>query len=65
MGKAGTSAKRVRLSYYFESVCPFFDARNREREGQKDGQRARKVDSEQMGKAGTSGTVSHCLTMVS
>ena len=29
------------------------------------GNGAKKVDSEQMGKAGTSGTVSHCLTMVS
>ena len=64
MGNAGTSAKPVRLSCYFESVCPFFDARERDGEGQKDGERAQKVDSEKIGKAGASGIVSHCLTMV-
>ena len=37
----------------------------REGEGQKDGGRAKKVDREKVGKAGTSGTVSHCLTLVS
>ena len=45
---------------HFESACPFFDARKRE-----DGGRAKKVDREKVGKAGTSGTVSHCLTLVS
>ena len=35
----------------------------REGEGQKDGGRAKKVDREKVGKAGTSGTV--CNTMVS
>ncbi len=29
------------------------------------GGRAKKVDREKVGKAGTSGTVSHCLTLVS
>ena len=48
-----------------EPACPFFDARKREGEGQKDGGRAKKVDREKVGKAGTSGTVSHCLTLVS
>ena len=37
----------------------------REGEGQKDAGRAKKVDREKVGKAGTSGTVSHCLTLVS
>ena len=37
----------------------------REGEGQKDGVRAKKVDREKLSKAGTSGTVSHCLTLVS
>ena len=36
----------------------------REGEGQKDGGRAKKVDREKVGKAGTSGTVYHCLTLV-
>ena len=37
----------------------------REGEGQKDAGRAKKVGREKVGKAGTSGTVSHCLTLVS
>ena len=66
MGKARTSAKPVRLSATSNlHTCPFFDARKREEEGQKDGGRAKKVDRKKVGKAGTSGTVSHCLTLVS
>ena len=53
VGKARTSAKPVRLS---ATACPFFDARKREGEGQKDGGKAKKVDREKVGKAGTSGT---------
>ena len=62
-------ARRGRLLSLFgclplRTCFPFFDARKREREGQKDGGRAKKVDREKVGKAGTSGTVSHCLTLV-
>ena len=37
---------------HFESACPFFDARKREGEGQKDGGRAKKVDREKGGQGG-------------
>ena len=40
--------------------CP-----EKRRRGTEDGGRAKKVDREKVGKAGTSGTVSHCLTLVS
>ena len=66
-GREKRWARRGRLLSLFcylplvESACPFFDARKREGEGQKDGGRAKKVDREEMGKAGTSGTVSPCL----
>ena len=63
--KARTSAEPVRLSANLNLHVPVFDARKREGEGQKDGGRAKKVDIEKVGKAGTSGTVSHCLTLVS
>ena len=64
--RARTSAEPVRLSATsVESACPFFDARKRGGMGQKDGGMAKKVDREEMGKAGTSGTVSHCFTLVS
>ena len=36
-----------------------------ERDRTEDGGRAKKVDREKVGKAGTSGRVSHCLTLVS
>ena len=50
---------------HFESACPFFDARKREGEGQKDGGKGQESGyREKVGKAGMSGTVSHCLTLV-
>ena len=65
MGKARTSAKPVRLSATSNLHVPSSMPGKREGEGQKDGGRAKKVDREKVGKAGTSGTVSHCLTLVS
>ena len=41
--------------------CPEKEERDRTEAGG----RAKKVDREKVGKAGTSGTVSHCLTLVS
>ena len=65
MDKAGTSAKPVRLSATSNLHVPSSMPGKREGEGQKDGGRAKNVDREKVGKAGTSGTVSHCLTLVS
>ena len=62
MGKART-AKPVRLSATSNLHVPSSMPEKRG-EGQKDGGRAKKVDREKVGKAGTSGTVSHCLTLV-
>ena len=64
MGKARTSAEPVRLSATSNLHVPSSMPGKRE-EGQKDGGRAKKVDREKVGKAGTSGAVSHCLTLVS
>ena len=68
MGKARTSAKPVRLSdtanLHVPSSMPE-KIKKKEGEGHKDGGKAKKVDREKVGKAGTSGTVSHCLTLVS
>ena len=64
VGKARTSAEPVRLSATSNLHVPSSMPGKRE-EGQKDGGRAKKVDREKVGKAGTSGTVSHCLTLVS
>ena len=63
--KARTSAEPVRLSANLNLHVPSSMPGKREGEGQKDGGRAMKVDREKVGKAGTSGTVSHCLTLVS
>ena len=65
MGKARTSARPVRLSATSNPHVPSSMPGKREGEGQKDGGRAMKVDREKVGKAGMSGTVSHCLTLVS
>ena len=65
VGKARTSAEPVRLSATSNLHVPSSMPGTREGEGQKDGERAKKVDREKVGKAGTSGTVSHCLTLVS
>ena len=65
MDKARTSAEPVRLSANLNLHVPSSMPGTREGEGQKDGGRAMKVDRENVGKAGTSGTVSHCLTLVS
>ena len=64
MGKARTSAEPVRLSATSNLHVPSSMPEKRG-EGQKDGGRAKKVDREKVGKAGTSGRVSHCLTLVS
>ena len=63
--KARTSAKPVRLSATSNLHVPSSMPGKREGEGQKDGGRANKVDREKVGKAGTSSTVSHRLTLVS
>ena len=64
MGKAMTSAKPVRLSatsnLHVPSSMPGKEERNRRM-----GERRRKWIENKVGKAGTSGTVSHCLTLVS
>jgi len=66
MRKARTSAKPVRLSATSNlHVLSSMPGKEKERPGQKDEGRAKKVDREKVGKAGTSGTVSHCLTLVS
>ena len=58
MDKARTSAEPVRLSANLNLHAPFFDARNKRRRGDRRmGGRAMKVDRENVGKAGTSGTV--------
>ena len=65
VGKARTSAKPVRLSATSNLHVPFsMPGKEKERDRWMGG-RAKKVDREKVGKAGTSGTVSHCLTLVS
>ena len=64
MGKARTSAEPVRLSATSNLHVPS-SMPGKEKERDRSGGRAKKVDREKVGKAGTSGTVSHCLTLVS
>ena len=64
MGKARTSARPVRLSATSNLHVPSSMPEKRG-EGQKDGEGPRKWIEKKVGKAGTSGTVSHCLTLVS
>ena len=63
VGKARTSAKPVRLSAT-SNLLSFLRCPEKRRRTEGWG-RAKKVDREKVGKAGTSGTVSHCLTLVS
>ena len=64
MGKAMTSAKPVRLSatsnLHVPSSMPGKEERDRRM-----GEGARKWIEKRVGKVGTSGTVSHCVTLVS
>ena len=65
MGKARTSAEPVRLSATSNLHVPSsMPVKEKERD-RRMGERAKKVDREKMGKAGTSGTVSHSHTLVS
>ena len=64
MGKARTSAKPVRLSATSNLHVPS-SVPGKEKERNRRMGKAKKVDREKVGKAGTSGTVSYCLSLVS
>ena len=64
-GKARTSAEPVRLSATSNLHVPSSMPGKEKERDRRMGGRAKKVDREKVGKAGTSGTVSHCLTLVS
>ena len=65
VGKARTSAEPVRLSAISNlHVLSSMPGKEKERDRRMGG-KAKKVDREKVGKAGMSGTVSHCLTLVS
>ena len=65
VGKARTSAKPVRLSAALRICMSLLQCPEQEKERDRRRGKAKKVDREKVGKAGTSGTVSHCLTLVS
>ena len=65
MGKAKTSAEPVRLSATSNLHAPSSMPGKEKERDRKIGEGPKKVDREKVGKAGTSGTVSHCLTLVS
>ena len=65
LGKARTSAKPVRLPAISNlHVLSSMPGKEKERD-RRMGKGPRKWIKERVGKAGTSGTVSHCLTLVS
>ena len=63
MGKAMTSAKPVRLSATSNLHVPSSMPGKVERD-RRMGEGARKLIEKRVGKVGTSGTVSHCVTLV-
>ena len=65
MGKARTSAKPVRLSATSNLHVPSSMPGKEKERDRRMGERPRKWIEKRVGKAGTSGTVSHCLTLVS
>ena len=65
MGKARTSAEPVRLSATLNLHVPSSMAGKEEERDRRMGEGPRKWIEKRVGKAGTSGTVSHCLTLVS
>ena len=65
MGKARTSAEPVRLSATLNLHVPSSMAGKEKERDRRMGEGPRKWIEKRVGKAGTSGTVSHCLTLVS
>ena len=65
MGKARTSAEPVRLSATLNLHVPSSMAGKEEERDRRMGEGARKLIEKRVGKVGTSGTVSHCVTLVS
>ena len=65
VGKARTSAEPVRLSATSNLHVPSSMPGKEKGRDRRMGERPRKWIEKRVGKAGTSGTVSHCLTLVS
>ena len=65
IGKARTSAEPVRLSATSNLHVPSSMPGKEKERDRRMGERPRKWIEKRMGKAGTSGTASHCLTLVS